>query len=132
MELSQENSRPTPTKHRKSVARARLTTAEPEQRNKVAIRPPPSNEDDGVVKVELTGDTFAILDVADWESIKNKYSPNLFSNGGRNGRQYAYVWTPKGNRVVARELLGARRGQRIKYINGDSLDIRRANLQFVG
>jgi len=101
------------------------------RRTKTPIREP---SDDGatIIRIPLTRGKFAIIERDDWEYIKRVGSPNAFADRSHFGRVYAAVWTGRRNEMIARILLKAKRGQRVRYSNGDTLDLRRANLSLVG
>lgn len=96
---------------------------------KTEIRAPTVDADNPeVVVVSLTKGKTALMNADDWERLKREHTPNLFSRMNEHGRCYPSIRTRTGNAVVARLLVGARRGERILYRNADSCDLRRDNL----
>lgn len=86
-----------------------------------------------VVRVELANPrgVFATLDLEDFDRlVEQGHSTSWFLNGAG---PYRYVRSKTtrylgGNETVARVILGSPRGYAVSYLNGDRLDLRRANL----
>lgn len=78
----------------------------------------------------------AIIDAEDWPRIRDEYGALWHANS--NGKTGVYarrqITEPDGERryvTLQRAVLEAKQGQRVKVINGDPLDCRKANLKFM-
>lgn len=89
--------------------------------------------DDGLtVFVTLTSGKAAMIDRDDYERFLNEgLSLNWYAVTDRNGNQYVNVYRHAfgNNTTVARLIMGAGRGEVISYYNGNSFDLRKANLR---
>jgi hypothetical protein len=87
-----------------------------------------------IVRVELTNarGLHATFDRDAWEDYLSRGgNPRLFYNDNGSGTFYVRTFQPgvAGKVVsVARELLRAGRGQVVRYLNSDRLDLRTSNL----
>ncbi|VVT19910.1 hypothetical protein MBHK15_130131 [Marinobacter salarius] len=89
-----------------------------------------------VVYVPLTAGEIAIVDVEDWPRIRQQYGPQWHCAGDGQGRRYACRSHPNDDGkyrqvTLQRAVLEAKRGQRVKTLNGNPLDCRRANLEIM-
>jgi hypothetical protein len=74
----------------------------------------------------------AVIDLGDWERIVSEYSDKWNYILGPNGKRYATLGAGDNKtEMVARIITGAKKGQRVKYINGDTCDLRKENLRVV-
>lgn len=82
----------------------------------------------------LTRDAVAILDAEDWPRIRQQYGGGWFCNDNGKGQLYARRehLDPEGQKkkiTLQRAIMNPKPEERIRAINGDSLDCRRTNLR---
>tara|TARA_R110001583_G_C5664731_1_gene409943 strand:+ start:3750 stop:4121 length:372 start_codon:yes stop_codon:yes gene_type:complete len=89
-----------------------------------------------VVYLPLTAGETAIMDAEDWPRVRQQYGAEWFCN--RNGKSSRYARRRyvdddgKANNVtLQRAVIDAKQGQRVKALNGNPLDCRRANLHIM-
>jgi hypothetical protein len=74
----------------------------------------------------------ATIYIDDWKKIVSEHTDKWNYIVGRNSKRYVTIGVG-GNKteMVARIITGARGGQRVQYVNGDTCDLRRKNLRMV-
>jgi hypothetical protein len=77
----------------------------------------------GTRRIPLTKDKWAIVDEADYETVKGSSWRAMFTDG----KWYALRGVNR--EAMHRVIMGARRGEIVDHQNGDSLDNRRCNLR---
>ena len=80
-----------------------------------------------VCQIPLTRGKVALIDAADFECV----AAHEWCAACTNGRWYAVreVWSPKRSVIMHRFILGIPPRVHVGFVNGDSLDCRRGNLQ---
>lgn len=82
-----------------------------------------------VASIPLAKGQTATLETTDWEDLLCRgVSPHWTFNHNGNGLSYVRVKSPLNLLSVGRLILGARRGQIVRYRNGDRCDLRRLNI----
>ncbi len=89
-----------------------------------------------VVVTNPKGESFKVL-AEDWPSLSADFGDIWFVNANSNGRPYFRRHDPnaplgKGGRpqiTLQRAVMRAKRGQRVKFIDGDTSNCRRDNLE---
>jgi hypothetical protein len=73
---------------------------------------------------------YALIDEAGLEALQKAGARSLYVVGDASGRPYpCFMPRPYGSPMTAaRCILGDPHGQRIEYVSGDRLDLRRSNL----
>jgi Transposase DDE domain group 1 len=74
----------------------------------------------------------AIIDLEDWERIVSEYTDKWNYIIGPTGKKYATLGAGNSKtQMVARIVTGAKQGQRVRYIDGDTCDLRKENLRVI-
>lgn len=77
-----------------------------------------------VVPLSRSGENDAVLEQQDYEMlIAAGVSPNWHTVGGS-----VTAHTPKGQRLIGRILMGAEAGEQVRYLDGNTLNLRRSNM----
>ena len=77
-----------------------------------------------IVPLSRNGEHSATIDLEDYELLMSLgVSPNWQCTGGS-----VVARTPKGTMLVGRILMDAKRGQQVRYLDGNPLNLRRDNL----
>src|SRR5262245_30720197 len=74
---------------------------------------------------------YCIMDSQSWDWLLNQgYSGKLNYLVGPNAKKYVTLGDTKRNKtlMVARLLVGAKENQRVKYVDGDTLNLRKQNI----
>jgi hypothetical protein len=90
-------------------------------------------EGEAVMRVELTRGHWAMVDWDDWPRLMQTYGETWYAYHNGRGRLYgriAYPGTGEDQEFVTlhRAVVDALPGERVSFINGDSLDCRKKNL----
>jgi hypothetical protein len=73
-----------------------------------------------------------VIDIEDWKRVVSEYTGNWNYIVGPNNKKYATLGGGNNKtQMVARLITGAKKGQTVKYINGDTCDLRKANLRVI-
>ncbi|MGI3165714.1 hypothetical protein [Pseudooceanicola sp. 200-1SW] len=101
--------------------------------------PIPCQDNDGtdcfLVPLSDAGTEYAIIEADDYWLVRDAGGDGLWCIVGRSqGHRYVATYAPLGDSkpgyavYPARIILRLSRGQRVRYLNGDTLDLRRKNL----
>lgn len=93
-------------------------------------------DNQSVVYLPLAAGETAMLDATDWPRICQQYGSQWHCAGDGQGRRYACRSHPNEDGeyrqvTLQRAILEAKRGQRVKALNGNPLDCRRKNLHIM-
>lgn len=119
---------------RNRAHKGRRSTGRPRrQRSNVS---PVTNKKEGVRFIDIGKGLRAVIDAEEWPRIRDEYGVLWHANSNGSTGMYArrQVREPEGERryvTLQRAVLDAEPHQRVKVINGDPLDCRKANLKFM-